>query len=390
MIDFTPRWVLPDPNRERAVDALGTSAVAAWIADQLVPNFSAQTERARYASLLCAAVRKAESTARPIAIIHRIEAEQAVHEAAHHDGESSRACPGVVGRQPAHAELQRTGWVWPSRPESLYKSTAFSRYRPLLRSLALLTGTRGTRLTETGLRLAKMFPLNGTQARRCLSEITRPEQRLLIGPLGLDGRAAHDVASPRAIRRETYDHMRHTGVAAGRALLVLHERPPRRPDRVAMAMHRAYAWEVVSVGLLAGLRLLLDHQRLSKAADALRAALGQKPSVPDLEGDLDPENAARHSVALLREARRVEEAVPERGARHLTLARTLVVDRDPVTFLRHLVEQHRRAKGGDAWFHVPDDRVVVLAHGKNLDVRLVARSYRLDAYAQFLRDLGKL
>jgi hypothetical protein len=389
MTDFTLQWVLPEPNRERAVDALGTSAVAGWIADQLVPNFSAQTERARYASLLCAAVRKAESTARPIAVIHRIEAEQAVHEAAHHDGEPASACPGVVGRQLAHAELRRLGWVWPTRPESLYKSTAFNRYRPLLRSLGLLTGTRGTRLTEAGRQLARTFPLNGSQARRCLNEITKGEQRMLIGPLGLDGRAAHDVASPRAIRRDTYDYMRRTGVTAGPALLLLHERPPRKPDRVATALHRAYAWELISVGLLAGLRLLLDQQRLSKAAAALGAALRQKPS-PDLQGELDPDDAARHAVALLREAHRVEDAVPDRGAGHLTLARTLVVDRDPVTFLRRIVEQHQRAKGGDAWFHLPDDRVVVLAHGKNLDVRLVARSYRLDAYAQFLRDLGKL
>ena len=74
MTDFTLQWVLPEPNRERAVDALGTSAVAGWIADQLVPNFSAQTERARYAATPPSTAGLADDvTTVRTALLHRAE-----------------------------------------------------------------------------------------------------------------------------------------------------------------------------------------------------------------------------------------------------------------------------------------------------------------------------
>jgi hypothetical protein len=78
MSDILLSWVLPDPNRERSVDPLGTGAFAERIADQLVPGFSGTTTRARYLSLLCAAVRRASSAGSPLKAIHHIEAEHAV------------------------------------------------------------------------------------------------------------------------------------------------------------------------------------------------------------------------------------------------------------------------------------------------------------------------
>lgn len=390
MSDILLSWVLPDPNRERSVDPLGTGAFAERIADQLVPGFSGATTRARYLSLLCAAVRRASSASSPFKAIHHIEAEHAVLEAIHHRDEAPQECPDVVGRRRATAELKRLDWTRPGRPERLYKSTAFAQYRPLLRSLGFLVGRSAPRLSAEGERLAASYPLHGSAERRCLNAITRREQSQIYGPLGLDGRASHADGSTQAVRRATYEYLRRSPTFEARELLQGHARLSARAGRVGAVLHTGYAWETVSLGLLAGLSLLLQRGRLSVGAKELRQALSRRPAVPDLRDDLDPAKAADHSVALLRETLRVQGALPVNCKPYVEIGRTLVIERDPAAFLRRLVVLHQRSKGGEAWFQLVGDRVDELAPGKNLEFRLGARHYRLGAYVQFLRDLGKL
>jgi hypothetical protein len=223
-----------------------------------------------------------------------------------------------------------------------------------------------------------------------LNAITKREQSQIYGPLGLDGRASHADGSAQAVRRATYEYLWRSPTLEARELLQGHARLSARAGRVGAVLHTGYAWETVSLGLLAGLSLLLQRGRLSIAAKELRLALSRRPAVPDLRDDLDPANAADHSVALLREASRVQGALPVGCKPHVEIARTLVIKRDPAAFLCRLVVQHQRLKGGEAWFQLVGDRVDELAPGKSLEFRLGARRYRLGAYVQFLRDLGKL
>lgn len=391
MSDIILRWVLPDPNRERSADPLGTGAFADRLADQLVPDFSGATSRARYLSLLCAAVRKAAGSPVPFRAIHAVEADQAVREAVLHRDEPTDGCPGIVGRMRATAELRRLEWLRPTRPERLYKSTAFAQYRSLMRALSLLQRGSAARLTSAGEQLAAAYPLRGANERRCLSGITAREQRQLYAPLGLDLRSSPEEASPQARRRATYFYLSSHSTMAAHSLIQAHARRSPRANSVGVWLHTAYVWETLSIGLLCGLSLLVHaRQRLSLATRELKAALSGRPSAPALDEDLDRADAADHCVALLRESLRVRSALPASCAPHVELAQTLVTSRDPAEFLRRLVDQHSRAKGGMAWFRLDGDRVVTIATGKNLDFRLGARSYRLDAYRRFLHDLGKL
>lgn len=384
-------WVLPDPTRERSVDPLGTGAVAERIAARLVPGFSSQTSRARYLSLLCAAVRRAEGSGRALAMIHGVEAELAVDEAIHHREEGVDACPGIIGRQRARAELAKLDWQRPSRPERLYKSTAFAIYRPLLRSLGLLSRSRVPTLTSSGEVLARAYPpLNASKERRCLSAITNLERSLLYGPLGLDGRASHAPESVLALRCATYAHLRLTGADAAETVLKRHARISRRESSVGRLLHTAYAWETVSVGLLLGFKLLASERCVSSVAHALTGALARRPAIISFDRAVESSEFANETVALLRESMRLKNSLPAGCEQHLGIARLLLEDRKPSAFLRQLMDRHRQAKGGDAWLRLNGDRVEVLATGKNLDFRPRPRSYRLDAYMQFLRDIKKL
>ncbi len=302
-------------------------------------------------------------------------------------------CPGVIGRQRARAEIARLDGQRPSRPERLYKSTAFMIYRPLLRSLGFLSRGREPTLTPAGEELARAYPpLNGSKERRCLSAITNPERNLLYGPLGLDGRSSPAPESMQALRRATYEHLLRTGEGAAETVLKRHARVSQREGPVGRLFHTAYAWETVSVGLLLGFALLASKRHLSSVADALDGALARRPTIRSFDKSriVDSADFASEAVALLRESMRLKDSLPPGFEQHLRIAKFLVEDRNPRAFLKQLLDQHRLAKGGDAWLRLSGDRVEVLSVGKNLDFRPSPRSYRLDAYIRFLRDVKKL
>jgi hypothetical protein len=390
--DIRLRWVLSDPNRERAVDPIGTGMVAERIADRLVPDFSGATMRARYLSFLCSAVRRASASRSPYGFVHHLEAELAVDEAIQHGDAPTSECPGVIGRSRAAKELLRLKGERPTRPERLYKNTAFSTYRPLLRALGFLETSRTPRLTSAGEELARLYPARGSLASRCLAQITRGEVGRLCGPLGLDGRTSLGPDSRPGRRRATYDYLRSRGSHRLEALTLIgsHQRPPKRSSTVAHWLHVAYAWEVLSLGLALAFARLLRSRSISLVTRELRDELRSRPRVPRFEATTPGDQDARDVVAFLREARRVSEVLPADGIRFVQIAQDLVVGKDPGKFLRRLVEQHGRAKGGDAWVQLAGDRIRIIARTKNLELRPAPRRYRLDAFTQVLADMGRL
>jgi hypothetical protein len=153
---------------------------------------------------------------------------------------------------------------------------------------------------------------------------------------------------------------------------------------------------VLSLGLVFAFARLLRSRTLSNAASELRAALGRRPGVPHFESVELGEDAADDAVALLREARHLhsgkvlQDALGTQGGKFVGIARSLVVDHDPKTFLRQLIEQHRVVKGGEAWVRLVGDRVEIIAKTKNLELHPAPRTYRLDAFMQFLIDMRRL
>ena len=390
--DIRLRWVLADPARERAVDPLGMAAQADRLADRLLPDLSVQTSRARYLSFLCWAVDQSEGSPTQRASIHRLEAKLALEEARCHRDDSADECPGVVGRSNARRYLEGHAWKEPARPERLYKNTAFATYRPLMRALGLLARDRAGELTPAGERLANAFKQARGRTPRCLSDISSKERAPIRVLLGLDSRKHFRLSNRAERRRSTYEIVRKRLDAGDWSAEILerYRKVGPRPSDVAAVLHQAFAWEVLSLGLTLAFSMLLNELRTGPVVRSLRTALGAHPRRPSLD-QLDTDSmGAANVVALLREARRLRPDVLGLDPTPLRIGEILVLKRDPVGFLRSLVDRHRSAKPEDPWIALEGDRVRILAPNKNLAFLVRPRSYRLDAFAQLLRDLGMI
>jgi hypothetical protein len=387
--DIRLKWVLADPASERAVDPLGMGTQADQIADLLLPQLSVATTRARYFSFLCWAVRKSSGVSAPMIAIHRLEAELALGEARRHHGEPPQACPGVIGRTRAASYLEEHDGKAPERPERLYKNTAFATYRPAMRALGLLVPSRSPALTDAGKRLAIAF--DQSRGRNpCLGDISAAEKVTLRVLLGLDYRKQSALAVAPARRRATFEAV---GQALGpdqdaASVLEQNAHIGRRPTDVAIALQRAFVWELLSCGLTLAFSMLLAEQRTRPIVRALKQELGRQPHRPAL-GPLsaDHQDSAGDVVALLRAATHFQ---PEKLALDPwpgRLAARLVRERDPHGFLRELAERHRMAKPEGPWIALAADKVQILAPKKSLSFEVRPRTYRLDAFNQLLRDL---
>lgn len=388
--DIRLRWVLADPARERAVDALGMGVQADRLADLLLPQLSSTTTRARYFSFLCWAVHKSRGTSARTLAIHRLEAELAIEEATGHRDDAAGACPDVVGRSRAALYLRDHQGKPPVRPERLYKSTAFATYRPAMRALGLLARSRSPDLTKDGERLAAAFERARGPKPRCLSDMSSAEQVQLRVLLGLDGRQRTNRGDACARRRATFDEV---AGALGRgfdaaAVLEEHARVGARPTAVAAVLHRAFVWELLSCGLALAFSMLLDQGRGKPLARALKRSLAGRPRRPML-GPLVANglDSAMDVVALLRAATQCRPDDLGLDPGPTRIASRLVSDRDPDVFLRQLVQRHRLAKPDGPWIGLAGDKVQILAPAKSLAFDVRHRSYRLNAFAQLLRDL---
>lgn len=385
--DVRLKWILPDPSRERAVDPLGMGAQADRIADLLLPQLSVSTRRARYFSFLCWAVFKSTGST---PIIHRLEANLALEEADRHRGEPVDACPDVIGRSRAARYLEDHKGERPRRPERLYKNTAFATYRPTMRGLGLLSRDRSLELTAEGERLATIFQRSGGSKFPCLGDITTSEQTPLKTLLGLDYRKHMDLPIALMRRRATFETVRRALEKSfeSAAILEQYAQIGSRASDVAVALHLAFVWELLSCGLTLAFSRLLLERRKGRVVRSLRRELGGRPRRP-LLGRLSAGDSecSKHVIALLRAAMNLEPQKLALDPEPTRLAALLIIERDPDEFLRQLIERHRMTKPETPWIRLEGDKIEILASRKNLPSEVQPRSYRLGAFNQLLRDL---
>jgi hypothetical protein len=368
------------------------AAQADKIAAKLVPGLSVATNRARYFSFLCWAVQQTGRKASSVRAIHPLEATLALEEAQRHRGDSAGDCPGIVGRQNAVRYLDAHDWKTPRRPERLYKNTAFATYRPAMRALGLLGGSRHPKLTQIGASLAAAFGRARGRSPRCLGDISSPERSLLKSVLGLDYRSP-TVMGAMNLRRITFEAIYKTMAGVGTTIDVLeeHARLRKNPSDIAVTLHKAFVWELLSMGFGLAFSILLVEHRKRDVVSALRKALSGSPRRPALRTfDGSNPDAAKYVVGFLRAALKLRPDKLGLDATAVRLAQRLVKDRDPATFLDDLVLRHRRVKPEGPWIRLAGDTVQVLAPQKALATLVRPRTYRLDAYGQILRDLEVL
>jgi hypothetical protein len=360
------------------------------------------TRRARYLSFFCWALQKTEGERSRLHAIHELEGKLAIREAQLHETRDAEECRDIVGRTRAwdyHAERDE----WSKSPATLYKNMAFNVYRPLMRKLGLMAAGSRFELTDTGKRLGKLYGSESHGRPQCLSEIGAKERVQLSTLLGLDFRAnAPDNIDARR-RRDTYVELerRWAEILAGDtspgAVLTEYSQARRRPTPTVALLHRAFAWEAISLGLTTTFALLLQQARsgrtdLQRVVQSLHSARGSRASRGELAAiDLDGDDgdAAKAVVAWLRKAQqlRPEMLGLERSA--VGLVRMLAVDGNENGFVHGVLARHEEKKLGDAWIGCHNGKLRVLAPKKNLDLRPGPRTYRLDAFAQLLADLRK-
>lgn len=389
---FEIAWVERDSSTEHSVDPLGLSAVADALAAQLLPGLTVATSRARYYSFLCWAVKQAEAKSRPIPHIHRLEATLALEEASRHGDQGSKDCPSVVGRQTAARYLSTHDGNWPPSPERLYKATAFATYRPSMRALGLLSNSRRPTLTEDGKKLAVLFLRHCGRAPRCLSEISVAEQSAIIRRLGL--RETQFRTATMGRRYATYRELRALLSRGHDAASILEHYVARPADHrtAATLLHKACAWETLSIGLTLAFSLLVQLEAISQTAHQIAKAMAGRPRWQGFVAqDADQTELASAVVSNLRKA--VALDIPSLGLDHIPvrLAEILVNDRRPKEFLRALVKLHERVKPDEPWVRLDKaaNRVRPVASGtRKLDFRAEVRTYRIDAFRQLLTDAG--
>ena len=262
-----------------------------------------------------------------------------------------------------------------------------------MRALAMLGGSRRPELTQTGVSLAAAFSRARGRSPRCLGDIFGSERSLLKGLLGLDHRTSK-LTGPMSLRRATFEARSGKNIAAGNStasVLEEHDRLGKNPSDVAVTLHRAFVWELLSLGLSLAFSILLVEQRKREVVRALRKALEGSPRRPPFGAyDGRTPDAATYVVGFLRAGLRLHPDELGLDATAIALARGLVRDRDPAAFLDRLVLRHRLVKPDGPWIGLKADTVQVLAPKKVLATLVRPRTYRLDAYGQILRDLAVL
>lgn len=386
-------WVEADPASERAIDALGLAVQADRIADELLPDLSVLTRRARYLSFFCWAVDRARNGGNPERVIRRLEGRLALHEAQVHQDQDG-VCRGIVGRTVIDSYLKRNRNRPPAHPENLYKSSAFWYYRPLMRSLGLLEPSAGLRLTAVGQELAQCYGSSTRGRFACLGDISPREQHLIKKQLGLIGnrRTTHAGELRQQTLGELHRHFAGQELNPELVLPRYRRRPPNSASPVRWALHKAHAWAALSLGLNLAFATLIDRGSASRLDLELRRALHLRMSFPGLRTfRVKGEDVPRHIVGLLRYARslRVHDLVPDKDVEDI--AAQLVVRNRPREFIEMLERRHTAVKGAEGWLRLvgSDGRVQRLAsERKNLPTRAGLYPYRLNAFWELMTDLG--
>lgn len=388
-----PSWVAPDPTREVAIDALGLSWQADQLADKLLPDLSVLTRRARYLSFLAWSISKSISKVDKESNIHKFEVDLAFNEAKRHDRDS-QTCLGIIGRFRALDYIKK-GRKKPIHPETLYKSTAFRAYRPLLRAAGLLE-MRSLTLTPSGEEVASAYGRASHGRPACMSEISTEEKKLLKRALGFDGRVNTNMQGQR--RRETYKELLNRFDRFGNErfhpakVLPVYSIKPKTNNPVRMILHMAYVWEVLSLGFNLAFVCILRDMRLGSFEKRLKEALQGRPTVPELSEDFTAQdnNAARHVVALLRHACSLQPSILGLQTNIEDLARILVRNCNPEYFLKNLLARHESVKGIEAWVQHTGENGYLRRQApprKGLPDHADLHPYRLSAFYELGEDL---
>jgi hypothetical protein len=407
-----PSWVEADPLRGRAVDALGLQATADRIADEILPDLSVLTNRARYFAMLAWA-RKACGKRADEERIHSLEVALAVREWLLHgktaDDDSDR-CRYVGSRNLAGLELASP----PKDPRDAYRIPVWRAYRASMRGLGLLD--RDDALTDEGNALAGRFvaacrPRDSSGRTllpegACLSALRFREATLLESVLGLRKKgklAADDVSRPArraALERELRQRrLFNDGLAVSTVLAAYESNRARTPSRTVTALREAAVWERLSVGLHAIFLIWLHNiERPTNAKRLIKAARSTRKRGWSRYEDIDvnSEGAATSAIQSIRRALALRDRLAENAFRHS----------DPVAFdlgeavagastsiddvFAQLTARHAQAKGDDAWMRDgrngkelardPDDKW-------QLPPRATLHGYRLGAFGSLLVDL---
>lgn len=398
--------------RGRAVDALGLQATADRIADEILPDLSVLTNRARYFAMLAWARRVCGSRADEERI-HSLEVALAVREWLIHgraDNENEGRCRYVGSRNLAGLRLASP----PKNPRDAYRVPVWRAYRASMRGLGLLD--RDDALTDEGNGLAGRFaaacrPKDASGRTllpegACLSALRYREAAIIENVLGLRKKgklAADDVTRPArraALEREVRQRgLFDDGLAVSAVLAAYEANRTRTPSRTVAALREAAIWERLSVGLHAVFLLWLHNiERPTNAKRLIKAARRtcRKGWVSYEDIDVDSDDVAERAVQSIRQALSLRARLADDALRH----------GDPVAFdlgeavvgastsvddvFAHLASRHAQAKGDDAWMRDgrggkelardPDDKW-------QLPTRATLHGYRLGAFGQLLVDL---
>lgn len=410
-----PSWVEADPLRGRAVDALGLQATADRIADEILPDLSVLTTRARYFAMLAWA-RKVCGRRADEERIHALEVALAVREWALHGptdrGDERERCRYVGSRNLAALGLTTP----PDDPRVAYRVPVWRAYRASMRGLGLLDGDDA--LTDDGAELARHFTaacrprdtrgLTLLPASACLSELRPPEASIIERVLGVRRRgklAAGDVTRParRAALMRELDRrgLLDGGVALARVLKKYETIRARMPSRTVAALREAAVWERLAVGLHAIFLLWLHHiGRPGSAARPIRAARRARPqALPPCEPiEIASDQVAALAVQSIRHALALRDRLPDDALHRSDPAAfalgAVVVGAAPIDdVFAQLAARHAQAKGDDAWTRDGRQGQELARDADDdkwrLPTRATLHGYRLGALSSLLADLRR-
>ena len=410
-----PSWVEADPLRGRAVDALGLQGTADRIADDILPDLSVLTNRARYFAMLAWARKLCGNSANEDRI-HSLEValairEWLIHGKATDEGDQER-CRYVGSRNLAGLQLTSP----PKNPRDAYRVPVWRAYRASMRGLGLLD--RDDALTDEGSALARRFvascrPKDASGRTplpegACLSALRLREASIIENVLGLRRKgklASDDITRPArraALEREVRQRgLFDDGLAVSTVLAAYESNRARTPSRTVAALREAAIWERLSVGLHTIFLLWLHNierptnaKRLIKAARRTRS----KGWVAYEDIHVGSDDVAARAIQSIRQAlmlrgRLAEDALCHSDPAAFDLGEAVVSGSTSVDdVLAQLASRHAQAKGDDAWMRDgrrgkelardPDDKW-------QLPTRATLHGYRLGAFGSLLVDLQR-
>jgi len=432
MLDsILPAWVVPDPLKSRAVDALGLQVVADRLADRLLPGLSVLTTRARYFTFLCWARQKAGKRLNEPGI-HRYEVALAITESCISEDSSDhqKDCT-FVGKRNIETYRANYGNHVPRDARVVYKVPAWRAYRASMVAIGLLNENEDYGLTSQGVRAAELFqravrfrgsvPQSFTP-KACLSDVSLPERTLLRDLLGISlrGTLTDGSSDPRTCRARFGREMRpffnfDKGFLSPDAVFTARKyQKSGYLSEPANTIRAAMVWEYLCLGLnllfVGWARAIEERQARAYRRELTMRLAGRRTTqnlAPVELTDVAAADAIAIAVGCLTEAVSRFDRLPTESSSLLDLstfelARQITCRTQPSSHrargaLEQLLIRHQCAKGDEAWIECDNLSRLDLAKlnrdtkgSWQLPKRVPLHGYRMAAFAQIARDLGGL